>query len=67
MIKVTYSSIDRYRVSRVYKTLERARKFAQDWVGKHPEIGSHYAVSGDGIGKVTVVGATLRELFPDPS
>jgi hypothetical protein len=30
---------------------------------KSPEIGSTYAVSGDGVGKVTVEGVTLFELF----
>ena len=66
-IKVRYSSIDRFGKSRKFKTLAGARKFAHDWIGAHPEIGSTYAVSGDGIGKITCSGCTLRELFPSPS
>lgn len=62
-ITVTYQSIDRYRKRRTFKTLAGARKFAVNWVGENPEMGSTYAVSGDGIGKITVDGATLRELF----
>ncbi len=63
-IKVSYRSIDRCSKTRRFKTLEGAQKFAQEWVGETPELGTGYAVSGDGIGKVTVEGATLRELFP---
>lgn len=76
MIKVRYSSVDGYRVSRSFKTLKGARAFAQKWVGKNPEIGSSYAVSGDGIGKIEAYGSAgklsinsqdivLAELFGD--
>jgi hypothetical protein len=61
IIRVCYSSIDRFRKVATFKTLAGARKFAQKWVGQHPEIGSHYAVSGDGVGKITVEG-----LLSDP-
>ena len=65
-IKVHYSSVDRFSQSRTFKTLEGAQRFAQKWVGRTPELGMWYAVSGDGIGKITVVGdATLRDLFPE--
>lgn len=63
-IRVRYQSIDRFRKTAKFKTLKGAQRFAHDWVGEHPEIGSHYAVSGDGVGKITVTGATLAELFP---
>ena len=33
-------------------------------IGRHPELGGHYAVSGDGVGKITCDGCTLAELFP---
>lgn len=59
MLKVTYS------VSRNFKTLDGARRFAHRYVGPYPEIGFGYAVSGDGIGKVAVEGCTLSELFPE--
>jgi hypothetical protein len=65
-IKVHYSSVDRFSQTRSFKTLEGARRYAMRWVGEHPEVGGWYAVSGDGMGKVTVTGdATLRDLFPD--
>ena len=66
VIKVKYSSVDgRGGKWRSFKTLGRARVFAQYWVGKNPEIGSTYAVSNDGIGKIEVMGATLADLFGD--
>ena len=65
MITVFYSSIDGYREKRSFKTLAGARKYAQHRVGKSPEIGSYYAVSGDGVGKVTVDGVPFTHLFGD--
>ena len=66
MMKVKYSSVDgRSGKWRSFKTLGRAQVFAQYWVGKNPEIGSTYAVGGDGIGKIEVMGATLSDLFGD--
>jgi len=70
-IKVRYSSVDRYSKTRTFKTLKFARKFAIDWIGRYPEIGIGYAVSGDGVGKITVSGTSLASLFgeeptPDP-
>jgi hypothetical protein len=62
-ITVTYTSIDRCRTVRTFKTLAGARKFAAEYVGHHPEIGCGYAISSDGIGKVTVKGCTLANLF----
>lgn len=64
-IKVSYRSVDGHTTTRTFKTLKGAQKFAHYWVGAHPEIGSTYAVSGDGIGKIMAHGATLRELFPE--
>ncbi len=65
-IRVRYSSIDRCYINRRFRTLEGARRFAVRYVGETPDIGYtfNYAVSADGIGKVTVSGATLAELFP---
>jgi hypothetical protein len=63
-ITVYYSACDGYQTRRTYKTLKGAQKFAHLYVGPHPEFGSHYAVSDDGIGSISVVGATLSELFP---
>jgi hypothetical protein len=65
VIKVKYSSVDGGRSSRPFKSLKGARKFAQRMIGKNPEMGSTYAVSGDGIGKIQVEGCALAELFGD--
>lgn len=64
MITVIYTSIDGVRKVRKYETLRAAQKFAWDWVGRHPELGRGYAVSGDGVGKIEVEGASLSDLFP---
>jgi hypothetical protein len=64
-ISVTYAAVDGYYTTRLYKTLRGARKFAQDMVGKHPDMsGFDYCVSFDGVGRIRVFGCTLDELFP---
>lgn len=63
-IRVTYQSIDGLRTTRTFRTLAGAQRFAQHRVGNHPDIGSTYAVSDDGVGKITATGATLADLFP---
>jgi hypothetical protein len=63
MITIVYTSIDRVRKVRKFKTLAGARKFALDWVGPQDVVGGGYAVSDDGVGKVTWDGVTRRELF----
>ncbi|MCW8309354.1 hypothetical protein AruPA_20230 [Acidiphilium sp. PA] len=64
-IKVRYSTVDRYSETREFDTIEPAREFAQSWLGRHPEMGCGYAISGDGIGKIEVAGTTLATLFPE--
>jgi len=64
VIRVRYESIDHFSKTRRFKTLKGAQKFAQHWVGETPEMGSFYAVSGDGIGKITCEGCRLLDLFP---
>lgn len=64
-IEVTYSSIDGCRMKKSFKTLSGAQKFAHEYVGQHPDLGSYYAVSFDGVGKITVSGTTLAQLFPE--
>ena len=68
IITVRYYSVDSYgrATARKFKTLAGAHKFAASMVGRFPTFGSNYAVSDDGVGKVTVQGCTLRELFPEP-
>jgi hypothetical protein len=63
-IRVRVETLDHLRKTRRFKTLEGARRFAQRWVGEAPDLGSWYAVSFDGIAKVTVSGATLADIFP---
>ncbi len=62
-IIVTYTAVDGARDRRKFGTLVGAWKFAIEMVGRHPTLGSTYAVSDDGIGKIEVEGATLQELF----
>lgn len=66
VITVTYSSVDGHTDTRKFKTLAGAQRFAAHMVGETPEMGRTYAASCDGIGKVTVQGATLAELFTRP-
>ena len=67
-ITVTYEAIDGYHTSRPFKTLAGARKFATDYIGDSPEVyeGSSYAVSFDGIGRITCSGIPVYNLFFDP-
>src|SRR4051812_47030634 len=66
-IKVHYNGCDGYRATRSFMTIKGARRYAVERVGEHPEFGSSYAVSGDGVGTIRVSGCTLRELFAKPA
>lgn len=66
-IVIHHEAIDGAKGFKKFNDLKWARQEAQKWVGKHPEIGSTYAVSGDGIVKVMVEGAALSEIFPAPA
>mgnify|MGYP003585373323 CR=1 FL=1 len=66
MITVNYRSIDGYSQTRKYKTLAGAQKFAQAWVGKAPDLGGFYAVSYDGVGRITCDGCPIEVLFQRP-
>lgn len=63
---VTYRSLDGYTETRTYYTLDGARRFAHKWVGALAESSEQfqYAVSWDGIGRITVRGCNIRDLFP---
>lgn len=63
MIKLRFSTIDGIRKTKRFKTVAGARKAAQDWLGKDAVIGGYYAISGDGVVKVTAEGCTLADLF----
>jgi len=63
-IVVSWSAVDGAHGHRTFRTLKRARTFAHERVGETPELGQTYAIAGDGVCRVTVEGATLRDLFP---
>ena len=65
-IMVTYTAIDGTREDDAFDTIEEASTWARTWIGNHPEIGSTYAVSADGIGKIEVMGCEIADLFPPP-
>ena len=62
-MKITYTSIDGVRKTRSFKTLNAARKFAYDCVGPQDVEGGSYAVSFDGIGKITWTDVLRAALF----
>ena len=64
MITVHYSSIDGVSTKRAFKTVSAARAYALDYVGTGAEVSrSGYAVSSDGVGKISVEGIDLHELL----
>lgn len=63
-IRTIYTSVDGYREAKTHLTINAARNWAARWVGQTPEVGTTYAIAGDGIGKITVQGCTIQELFP---
>jgi hypothetical protein len=63
-ITVYYSAVDGFKKTRKFKTIKGAQKFAQGYIGEHPDMGRTYAVSFDGVGKIEVEGTTLESLFP---
>jgi hypothetical protein len=63
-IKIFYRASDGFSMTKTFKLLSEARRFAHQRVGKTPEIGRGYAVSADGVGTIYVSGATLADVFP---
>lgn len=63
-IVVTYKAVDGYRQRRQFKRLGNAQRFAHKMLGTFVTVGQTYAISSDGIGKITVRGAHLLDLFP---
>lgn len=53
VIKLSYSTIDRYYESRRFKTLAGARAYAKRKLGASFDLGGSYAVSFDGVAKLT--------------
>ena len=63
MIKLHFKTLDGIRKTKKFKTLAGAQKATWDWVGKDAEIGTGYAISTDGVVRVSADGCTLAELF----
>jgi hypothetical protein len=63
-IRLSFRSVDGAHWTRSYKTLKGARKEAQRYLGTGPDLGSYYAISADGIVRLTVDGCKLADLFP---
>lgn len=66
MFHLLYTSIDGAKKHSRTETIKGARAFVTRRLGDTFEIGSSYAISADGVGKVQIVaGTTWRELFAD--
>jgi hypothetical protein len=66
-VQLHYSSLDdRGGAFHDFDTAEEAGVWARKMLGDHPELGSYYAVSGDGVGKImsNTEGLRTRDLFP---
>lgn len=63
-IHLSYRAIDGYKLEESFSSIVDARKFAYKWVGESPELGSYYAVSSDGVGRLMWDGIEAKELFP---
>jgi len=66
-ITVSYLAVDNARAQQSFDNIEAARSWAIEWVGPHPETGARYAVSDDGVGRITCTGCSIRELFGLPA
>lgn len=64
MIRLYFDAVDGPIGRFQYKSLEAAQRAAQRRLGEAPEIGSLYAVSGDGVVTLRAEGASWGELFP---
>jgi len=63
-IKVHYTASDGYRETKSFRSIVGASRYSRKTIGDFPEMGSYYAVSGDGVGKITCEGCKLSDLFP---
>ena len=63
LIKLRYSTIDRFSETRTFKTLKGARAYAKRRIGTTFDLGSTYAVDMFGTGKLEASGVSLAELF----
>ncbi len=64
-ITVYYRAIDGYTETGLFTNLEDATVYAHNKVGVKADLGFNYAVSFDGVGKVTVVGCALTDIWKE--
>ncbi len=64
-IKLKYVSVDGYRKSASFKTIQGALRFINRWVGLKGDASSYgnYIVSFDGVGKVVGVNVCMKDLL----
>ncbi len=69
MIAVHNQASDGWSEIRFYKTLKGAREYCKKYLGQYFDFGvgftGAYAISGDGINRLTVEGTTFTDLFPE--
>lgn len=63
-IVLSYKATDGASKSAKFATIKGAQAFAHKWVGATPELAHSYAVSGDGVGRITWKGCSPAELWP---
>lgn len=61
IVNIYYVAVDGYRKSWSY-TKDGAAAKIRRLLGSNYDLGLGYAVSGDGVGRVTIEGATFEEL-----
>ena len=64
-ITLSYAAIDGHFTQRAFTSLHEAQAFATDRVGGTPEVGTSYAVSADGVGRIDWEGCSASDLWPD--
>jgi len=62
-MKIFYESIDGYTEAKEFTDIIKAKEYAKECVGSYYNIGFFYAISNDGVGKITCEGITLKELL----
>jgi hypothetical protein len=67
MIRINRTTVDGLSATRRFKNITSARKYVFDCVGPQDCFGGHYAVSADGVVKVTWMGTTREDLFRSPA
>lgn len=65
-ISVFNTAVDDFEETVEFVNLEETRDYCKRYLGQHFEISEQlgYAISGDGVNKLTVYGTTWQELFP---